>query len=100
MPFEAWLRGTLADVLDDTVDARSASQRGLLEPAGVERVRDRFRHRETSWPEPWLLMMLELWCREVLDTFGRPPARSTPAAPNVTLPELALSPSTRTGGAA
>ena len=99
MPFEAWLRGTLADVLDDTVDARSASQRGLLDPAGVERVRDRFRHRETSWPEPWLLMMLELWCREVLDTSGRPPARSTPAAPGVALPDLAVSPSTPTGGA-
>jgi asparagine synthase (glutamine-hydrolysing) len=100
MPFEAWLRGPLRDVLDDTVDARSARQRGLLEPAGVERVRDRFYHGETSWPEPWVLVMLELWCREVLDSSGRPAASPAPDAPNVAMAELALSPSVGTGGAA
>jgi asparagine synthase (glutamine-hydrolysing) len=100
MPFEAWLRGPLRDVLDDTVDARSARQRGLLEPAGVERVRDRFYHGETSWPEPWVLVMLELWCREVLDSSGRPGASPAPDAPNVAMAELALSPSVGTGGAA
>jgi len=42
MPFGAWLRGPLGDVFDDTLDARSARQRGFLEPSGVERVRDRF----------------------------------------------------------
>jgi len=100
MPFDAWLRGPVGDVLDDTVDARSARQRGLLEPTGVERVRDRFRHGETSWPEPWLLMMLELWCREVLDTSGKPSAGPTADAPNVAITELALSPAFGAGGAA
>ncbi len=70
MPFGSWLRGPLGDVFDDTLNGRSARQRGVLEPSGVERVRDRFRRGETSWPEPWLLMMFELWCREVLDTAG------------------------------
>ena len=100
MPFDAWLRGALRDVLDDTVDARNAKRRGLLEPAGVERVRDRFDHGETSWPEPWLLMMLELWCREVLDTSGRPSVSPARDAPDVAMTELALSPSVGTGGAA
>ena len=99
MPFDAWLRGPLRDVLDDTLDAQVARQRGLLEPAGVERVHDRFQHGETSWPEPWLLMMLELWCREVLDASRRPPTALMPAAPNVTAAELAASPSAGTGGA-
>ena len=100
MPFDSWLRGPLNDVLEDTLDVGNARRRGVLEPSGVDRVRDRFRRGETSWMEPWLLMMLELWCREVLDTSGhRSPARVAPA-PSVTSAELALSPSFDPGGAA
>jgi len=99
MPFDAWLRGPLRDVLDDTVDGRSARQRGLLEPSGVERVRARFSQGETSWPEPWLLMMLELWCREVLDTAGHASADRIVRVPDVGAVELALSPAFDRGGA-
>ena len=59
---------SVADVLDDTLDARAARRRGLLEVAGVDRGARPVPTGETSWAEPWLLMMLELWCREVLDT--------------------------------
>jgi len=100
MPFDSWLRGPLGDVLDDTLDARNARRRGLLEPSGVERVRDRFRRSETSWAEPWLLMMLELWCREVLDTSGHPSRAPVAPAPTVASAELALAPSLDPGGAA
>ena len=71
-----------------------------MEPEGVDRVRDRFYHGETSWPEPWLLMTLELWYREVLDASGLASTSLTPAGPNVVSPELALAPSVGTGGAA
>jgi len=99
MPFDPWLRRTLREVLDDTLDGRNARQRGLLEPSGVERVRDRFRRGETSWMEPWLLMMLELWCREVLDASGHlSPARIAPV-PNVGSAELSVSSSFEPGGA-
>ena len=67
MPFDAWLRGPLADVLADTVSGCAAKRRGLFDPTEVDRVRNRFRRGETGWSEPWLLMMTELWCREVLD---------------------------------
>jgi asparagine synthase (glutamine-hydrolysing) len=100
MPFDAWLRGPLGEVLDDTVDARSASQRGLLDASSVERVRDRFRRGETSWPEPWLLMMIELWCREVLDTSGKPSATRGPEPPKVAPSGLSLSPAVGTRGGA
>jgi asparagine synthase (glutamine-hydrolysing) len=72
MPFDTWLRGPLSDVLDDALDPSSTRRRGLLEAPAVASVRDRFRRNETSWAEPWLVMMLELWCREVLDTRGHP----------------------------
>jgi len=99
MPFDAWLRGPLGDVFDDTLDGRSARQRGFLEPSGVERVRDRFRRGEASWPEPWLLMMLELWCREVLDTGGRASVERIARAPNVDATDVALLPAFDRGGA-
>ena len=67
MPFADWLRGPLRDVLDDTVNRHVASARGLLEPTAVQAVRDRFERQQTGWAEPWLLMMIELWSREVLD---------------------------------
>ena len=67
MPFADWLRGPLRDVLDDTVNRRVAAARGLLAPNAVESVRERFEKHQTGWAEPWLLMVLELWSRKVLD---------------------------------
>ena len=99
MPFGAWLRGPLREVFDDTLSGWSARRRGVLEPSGVERVRDRFRRGETSWPEPWLLMMFELWCREVLDTAGHVSGDRSARAPNVGAAELALAPTFDRGGA-
>jgi len=99
MPFAAWLRGPLRDAFDDAVNGPGAKRRGLLQPSGVERVRDRFRRGEAPWPEPWLLMMLELWCREVLDAPGHTSAARPPRTPNVDTAELVLSPTLDRGGA-
>jgi asparagine synthase (glutamine-hydrolysing) len=100
MPFDAWLRGPLGDVLDDTLDADGARRRGLLDPASVIRVRDRFRRREAGWAEPWLLMMLELWCREVLDTAGHPSTEMIAGVPNGAATSITLTPTLAGGGAA
>ncbi|MHB8468455.1 MAG: asparagine synthase-related protein, partial [Gaiellaceae bacterium] len=78
MPFGAWLNGPLSDVLADTLSEASVSARGLLDPREVARVRDHFLAGGDHWSSPWLLMMLELWCRVVLD--GAAPVPSEPAA--------------------
>src|SRR5687768_10080354 len=70
MPFADWMRGPLHDVVMDALDPAVARRRGLLDPAVVGSLRDRFSRNEIGWAEPWLLMMLELWCREVFDTAG------------------------------
>jgi len=98
MPFEAWLRGPLGEVLRDTLDPAVARRRGLLDPAGVVTVRDRFLRGQMSWAEPWLLMMLELWCREVLDTAGRAISRPGVEAPNATPSASGLAPLAAGGG--
>ena len=67
MPFADWLRGPMADVLADTLSTDVVRARGLLDPTAAADIRDRFARRSAGWAEPWLLMMLELWCREVVD---------------------------------
>lgn len=67
MPFGAWMRGPLRDVLTDALSERSARARGLLDAREVVAVRDQFLSGALPWYQPWLLMMLELWSREILD---------------------------------
>jgi asparagine synthase (glutamine-hydrolyzing) len=67
MPFGDWLRGPLRDVLEDTLSVDCTRQRGLLDPAAVSAIKDDFLNGSGPWYKPWLLMMLELWSREVLD---------------------------------
>ena len=67
MPFNSWLKGPLRDVLLDTLSEQTVAKRGLLDAAAVTGVRDQFLSGVSEWPQPWLLMMIELWAREVLD---------------------------------
>lgn len=67
MPFNAWLRGPLREVLMDTLDESNLRQRNLLDVGEASAIKNRFLEGDQGWVEPWLLMMLELWCREVLD---------------------------------
>jgi asparagine synthase (glutamine-hydrolysing) len=68
MPFDYWLRGPLREVLHDTLSEEHVKARGLLDQHAVAGVRDRFLTGSVEWPQPWLLMMIELWAREVLDS--------------------------------
>lgn len=67
MPFGVWLQGPLREVLDDALATDSVNKRGLFDAQEVAAVKAAFIAGETSWAFPWLLMMIELWCREVLD---------------------------------
>lgn len=72
MPFEAWLKGPLRDVFLDSLSESNLTRRGLLDVQKVLDVRKRFLEGHLSWAQPWTLMMLELWCQEVLDSpYGR-----------------------------
>ena len=66
MPFNSWLRGPLRETLDETLSEQTVARRGLLEPSAVAGVRAQFLSGSIEWPQPWLLMMLELWAREML----------------------------------
>jgi len=67
MPFDSWLRGPLRDVLEDTLSADTMRSRVFFDEKEVQALKKDFLTGQTGWPRPWLLMMTELWCREVLD---------------------------------
>ncbi len=66
-PMDFWLQDSLRDVMDDALSERSTRARGLLQPHEVERVKQDFLDGKIHWTQPWLLMVLELWCREFLE---------------------------------
>jgi asparagine synthase (glutamine-hydrolysing) len=68
MPFDAWLRGPLNGVLEDTLSVNSVQSRGWLKVSEVKKIKRHFYGKKTGWPQPWLMMMIELWGREVMDS--------------------------------
>ncbi len=77
MPFDAWLKGPLRDVLDDTLSEDAVRRRGLFDARAVSGVAADFFAGRAPWTRPWLLAITELWCREVLSprrTSGEAPA--------------------------
>jgi asparagine synthase (glutamine-hydrolysing) len=74
MPFERWLRGPLRDVWADALSPATVRGRGLLSEQRVAALVADFDRQAVGWPDVWLVMMIELWCREVID---RPDAQST-----------------------
>jgi asparagine synthase (glutamine-hydrolysing) len=67
MPFDAWLKGPLNNILSDALSEDTICKRGWLSPIEVRRVQDNYKTGMTGWAHPWLLMMIELWAREILD---------------------------------
>lgn len=67
MPFGTWMQGVLRDVVEDALSDKTTKDRGILDVDAVRSVRGRAYDSSTIWMQPWLLMILELWCRQVLD---------------------------------
>ncbi len=67
LPFGEWLKGPIKSVLDETLSESAVSSRGLLNPVAVRQVHRDFNSGVVGWSHPWLLMMIELWCRRFLD---------------------------------
>ena len=66
LPHADWLRGPLGEIMADTLCADSVRQGGLFAAETAETVRDEFLADRRPWSHPWLLMITELWRREVL----------------------------------
>jgi asparagine synthase (glutamine-hydrolysing) len=71
MPFDIWLKGDLREVLLETLSENNIRRRGIFGAKEAMAVREGFLEGHLSWTQPWLLMVLELWCQEVLDKKGK-----------------------------
>jgi asparagine synthase (glutamine-hydrolysing) len=67
MPFDSWLNGPLNHVMSDALSETSVRNRGWLDTRAVQRVREEYASGNIPWVAPWLLMMIELWAREIVD---------------------------------
>src|SRR5581483_2063462 len=75
VPLEHWFRGRLSGFVRDLLLSRRSRERGIFNPAHIEKllkIHESGRRRET---ELWLLISIEMWCRTFLDV----PAASTSA---------------------
>jgi asparagine synthase (glutamine-hydrolysing) len=67
MPFTPWLKGPLNEYLEDALSHESIRSRGIFNLKEVDRIKQDFYNANTSWVFPWLLMVIELWARQVID---------------------------------
>lgn len=67
MPFDAWLKGPLHEIMLDALSESSVRSRGWFSVNETQSILKKFETQGSGWTHPWLLMMTELWAREVLD---------------------------------
>jgi asparagine synthase (glutamine-hydrolysing) len=89
IPLGRWFRGRLSEFVRDLLLSRAARQRGLINPAYVEKLLQRNEGGHDLDFQLWTLISFELWAQRFLDTssraavpsVGRPkPAVAGPAA--------------------
>lgn len=67
MPFDHWLKGSLKDIFLDALSESTVQKRGWLNSKTVTSIKEDFLDGHTGWDQAWLLMMIELWARQVMD---------------------------------
>jgi asparagine synthase (glutamine-hydrolysing) len=72
LPYGTWMRGELADLVEDTCSTETLKRRGLIDPQLIANLRDDGGAYSAMYPNMWALMIFELWCRDVLDRYRQP----------------------------
>jgi asparagine synthase (glutamine-hydrolysing) len=68
IPYKYWLQNHLAELASDICSRKTIADRGLLDPDLASTLAyDRSARRWSVLPLAWSLIILELWCRAVLD---------------------------------
>jgi asparagine synthase (glutamine-hydrolysing) len=66
LPFAHWAKDGLASILDETCSRETVIARGLVDPDLLTTMAGNPRYWST-FPQAWSLMILELWCRNMID---------------------------------
>jgi asparagine synthase (glutamine-hydrolysing) len=69
IPYKHWVRNDLVPLVEDACSRRTIAARGLLDPDLASRLAsdNPARDRWLPYPLAWPLMILELWCRAVIN---------------------------------
>ncbi|MDP1569134.1 MAG: asparagine synthase (glutamine-hydrolyzing) [Vicinamibacterales bacterium] len=68
LPYNTWMRRSVAPLLHDLLSPARVRRRGVFDPAGVERLKARFfAGDDGAWRRLWTLFVFEGWATEVLD---------------------------------
>src|SRR5262249_11574377 len=77
VPLGRWFRGGLAGFVRDLLLSRPSRDRGIIDPASIERLLMRHQRRNLDF-QLWSLITFELWCRLFLDRRATKPALVAP----------------------
>ena len=67
LPFRHWMSGSLKGLVAETCHPSVVAERGLIDPKMFAALRAKNNDADLMYPKLWSLMILELWCRQVLD---------------------------------
>jgi asparagine synthase (glutamine-hydrolysing) len=71
-PVDYWLAHDLKEMVDDLLSPRQLRQRGLFQPAEIQRYIDQHRSGRQDWSmQLWQFLTLELWMKTFLDSGAR-----------------------------
>jgi asparagine synthase (glutamine-hydrolysing) len=71
IPYNHWLETDLLPLARESCSRRAIAARGLLDPDLASKLAwDESAQRWAGWPFAWSLMILELWCKAVIDGVG------------------------------
>jgi asparagine synthase (glutamine-hydrolysing) len=65
IPMDRWLKGCLRSMLHDTVNVLPATLDAFIDPKACRSVVDRFERGLCHWGQPWILLVLGLWIKDL-----------------------------------
>jgi len=68
MPIDVWLKGPLRPLMESTIRHLSPAVTRIVDQTAASSVLDRFMRNQCHWGQPWMLMVLELWARDLVAT--------------------------------
>tara|TARA_R110001583_G_scaffold178083_2_gene333787 strand:+ start:12465 stop:14381 length:1917 start_codon:yes stop_codon:yes gene_type:complete len=67
LPIDRWLKGDLSEIMLEVLSTETITHRGLFDPSAISSLVQMYRKGKAPWTHVWMLIIVELWCQQVLD---------------------------------
>lgn len=78
LPFSQWLKTDLKSAVSDILSPMSLAKNNIFRPEATQNLVEAFEAGHVSWSAVWSVVVLEEWCRLVLNADSQLPVLSTP----------------------